>query len=298
MFSDGHKCFRFSFKVSLRGVASPEGAKQTAEAIPSERLLLLRFAQGRNDGNWDSNVMKIKFIDRGFKENIALIPGWATDWRIFAALDLNYNYLLPVEFDAFHFEGELIEQLDKLSLGKISLFGWSMGGFMAADFALKNPEKTGELILLSIRQKHEPALLKDIESKLKAGKNAYLYKFYLACFSEHDRQGLAWFKKNIFKSYIKEMELNRLIEGLRYLLEANINLESLAVLKKVRIYHGGQDKIAPLNEAMEFKLSCSWVEFICIQETGHIPFLSYNFKQNFYQSCPVKLSNSSTNSRI
>jgi pimeloyl-ACP methyl ester carboxylesterase len=124
--------------------------------------------------------VKIKFIDRGFKEHIVLIPGWATDWRIFAELDLNYNYLLPVEFDPFNFERELIEQLDKLSLDKISLFGWSMGGFLAAGFSANNPQRVHELIFLSIRQKHDPLLLKDIESKLKAGKNAYLYKFYLA----------------------------------------------------------------------------------------------------------------------
>ncbi len=243
-------------------------------------------------------VMKIKFIDRGFKENIVLIPGWATDYRIFAELDLNYNYLLPVEFDVFNFERGLIEQLDKLPLDKISLFGWSMGGFMAAGFAVNNPKRIGELILLSIRQKHDSALLKDIESKLKAGKNAYLYKFYLACFSEHDRQGLAWFKKNIFKSYVEEMELNSLIEGLRYLSEAQINLEPVSVLKKVRIFHGGQDKIAPVNEALAFKSRYPWAEFVCMQDVGHIPFLSHKFKQNFYHSCQVKLSNSSTNLRI
>lgn len=225
--------------------------------------------------------MKIKFIDRGFKENIVLIPGWATDWRIFAGLDLNCNYLLPVEFNVFNFEKELIEQLDNLSLDKISLFGWSMGGFMAAGFAVNNPLRVGELILLSIRQKHDPLLLKDIESKLKAGKNAYLYKFYLACFSEHDGERSIWFKKNIFKNYISEMKLDSLIEGLRYLSEAKINLEPLAALKKVRIFHGGQDKIAPLNEAIQFKLRFPWAEFICMQETGHIPFLNHNFKQSF-----------------
>ncbi|GEM_PF-612767 len=247
--------------------------------------------------------MKIKFIDRGFKENIVLIPGWAADWRIFSGLDLNYNYLLPVEFTAFNFERELIEQLNKLSLDKISLFGWSMGGFMAAGFAVNNPQRVGELILLSIRQKYESAQLKEIESKLQAGKNAYLYKFYLACFSEYDKEGLAWFKKNIFKSYLKEMELNSLIEGLRYLSEAEINLEPLAVLKKVRIFHGAQDKIVPFppdllrkskrgdkkicSEAALLKSylplnKFSWAEFICMPETGHIPFLNHKFRQSFY----------------
>lgn len=226
--------------------------------------------------------MKIKFIDRGFEENIVLIPGWATDWRIFATLNLSYNYLLPIEIDAFNFEKEFIEQLDKLSLDEISLFGWSMGGFLAAGFAVNNPQRVGELILLSIRQKHDPLLLKDIESKLIAGKNAYLYKFYLGCFSEYDREGLIWFKKNVFKSYIAEMELDSLIAGLQYLSDAKINLEPLAALKKVRIIHGGQDKIAPLNEAMEFKSKFPWAEFVCMQKAGHIPFLSHNFNLNFY----------------
>jgi hypothetical protein len=78
------------------------------------------------------------------------------------------------------------------------------------------------------------------------------------------------------------MELNSLIEGLRYLSEAKIDLEPLSVLKKIRIFHGGQDKIAPLNEAMEFKSKFSWVEFVCMQETGHVPFLNHKFKQSFY----------------
>ena len=177
-----------------------------------------------------------------------------------------------------------------------------MGGFLAAEFALKNPKKTVELILLSIRQKYAAAQLKEIESKLRTGKNAYLYKFYLACFSEHDKEGLAWFKKNIFKSYLKEMELDSLIEGLRYLSEAEINLEPLSVLKKVRIFHGAQDKIVPFPpdllrkskrgdkkicpEAALLKSylplsKFSWAEFICMQETGHIPFLNHNFNKSF-----------------
>lgn len=225
---------------------------------------------------------KFKLIARGFKNTIVLIPGWAADYRIFSILDLKkYNYLLPVEFCPFSFKKDLSHLLNGEFLDKISLFGYSLGGFVAADFALKYPERIDELVLLGIRKKFDSLLLKEIEGKLKKNKSAYLYKFYLDCFSRNDKEGRTWFKKHLLPDYLDKMELEGLIKGLDYLSAAQINPESLAGIEKLRIFHGGEDRIAPLEEARDIKSYLPQAKFICIPGAGHISFLNLQFKDKF-----------------
>ena len=226
-----------------------------------------------------SPASKFKLFNRGFKRAIALIPGWATDYRIFNTLDLNYNYLLPIEYYPFNFVKELRGALDRESIDKISLFGWSMGGFLASDFASKNPDRVDKLILLSVQEKFKPHLLQDIKLKLKKNKRAFLYKLYFNYFSEADQEGLSWFKKRLLMSYIDELKLEGLLCGLDYLSKTQINPETLAGIKRIIIFHGENDKIAPLNEAQQLKSELPKAQFICLSGTGHIPFLNQKFKE-------------------
>src|SRR3989338_11130875 len=112
---------------------------------------------------------KFNVVKRGFKDTIVLAPGWAMDYRIFDSLDLNYNYLLPVDFSPAHFADNLSAFLDASSIGRVSLFGWSQGGFLASDFASANPGKINELILAGIRGRYDREALEEI--KLKLAKN-------------------------------------------------------------------------------------------------------------------------------
>src|SRR5512135_1893728 len=129
-----------------------------------------------------SRVSAFKIWNRGFKENMVLVPGWATDSRIFSALDLHANYLLPTSIQPFHFKEDLRAFLDAQSIDKVSLFGWSSGGFLATDFALENSSRIEELILVSIRRSYPVLALKKIRGYLEKNRRAYLYKFYLECF--------------------------------------------------------------------------------------------------------------------
>jgi pimeloyl-ACP methyl ester carboxylesterase len=229
-----------------------------------------------------SVASEFKLVDRGFKDTIILIPGWATDYRIFIHLNLNYNYILPIKFYPFKFSYKLLEFLNKESIDKISLFGWSLGGFLAVEFAFKNLNRVNELILLSIRKKFPEKALEEIKLQLKKNKRAYLYKFYLECFSNNDREGLTWFKKYLLRNYIRQMNLKDLIYGLDYLSEAQISAEYLGAIKKIRIFHGEKDSITPLQEAREIKSHLSGAKFICLRGVGHIPFLGQNFIEEFY----------------
>lgn len=229
-----------------------------------------------------SKQSKFRFVDRGFKDNLVLIPGWATDYRIFGGLDLKYNYLLPIEVYPISFNDELIKFLRKNSLNKISFFGWSLGGFLAQDFALLNPEIVDELIFLGIRVKFERSLIEEIKKQLLKNKIGFLYKFYLDCFSKNDSEGLFWFKKNLLKDYCRVMDLKELLSQLDYLARARIKVGSLAMFKKIRIFHGEEDSIAPFAEACEIKSGLPQASFINMAGTGHALFLSKDFNERFY----------------
>jgi pimeloyl-[acyl-carrier protein] methyl ester esterase len=229
-----------------------------------------------------SQVSGFKLLERNFKKTILLVPGWATDYRIFSILELDYNYLLPIEFSPSDFKDRLSELLNEKSLDKISVLGWSLGAFLAAEFAAQNPSRIDELILVSVRKNFEPKTLEEAKLRLKKNKRAYLYKFYLDCFSDSDREGLRWFRNNLLQDYISKMELDDLMQGLDYLSAARLDFKSLAPIKKIRVFQGLEDKIAPVREIEETKDHLPQAELVYMSGAGHIPFLSKIFRERFY----------------
>lgn len=224
---------------------------------------------------------KFKFINRHFNKTVFFLPGWATDWRIFAPLDLDYNYIFPFEFSPFTISRDIPGILESLRIKKICLFGWSMGAFLAADYAIKNPSIVEELIMVSIRKRFPLKALSRIAEKIKLNKRAYLYKFYSEVFSPCDTQGLNWFKGALEKHYIDKFNKEELLAGLDYLKGARINT-GLSALENIKVLQGGLDTICPLEEAQDVILQIPQAEFICLKNCGHIPFLDPEFKDRFY----------------
>ena len=62
-----------------------------------------------------------KFVDREKKDHLVIIPGWAFDYRIFASLDLPYNYFFFCDESMAGFEGELRKLLAENNIEKIVL---------------------------------------------------------------------------------------------------------------------------------------------------------------------------------
>lgn len=215
---------------------------------------------------------------------MALLPGWASDHRVFSDLDLDYNYLIPERFFFAGFKEELLRELERLSIDKISLLGWSLGGFLAAEFASLNPERVSRLILLGIRRRFDPLALKDTEIKLRKNKKGYLYKFYLEWFFNKEKEGFSRFRKELLGDYIRNTKLKDLKSGLDYLSMAELDLSSLGKISKVTIFHGDKDKIAPINEARELSSQLPGVDFITLKNRGHFPFLDASFKRMLHKS--------------
>src|SRR4030042_2289016 len=209
-----------------------------------------------------------EYVNRGEQRCLVLLPGWATDYRIFNILNLKFNYILPVNLPTEKFDKNLLGYLKKNNFRKVSFFGWSMGGFLAASFALNYADFVDELILVSIRKKYEQEKLREIKTLIRKNKKAYLYKFYNQCFS--DKTQMSWFKKNLLNLYSDNFNLKDLCRQLDYLENAKIHPQMLSCIKKIKIIHGEQDSIAPVGEALDIKNHLPQAVFICIKNAGHI----------------------------
>lgn len=223
---------------------------------------------------------EFKFFDRGERDTILLIPGWASDYRIFSTLDLRLNYLVPMRFSPFDFEEGLLQALEKNGLKKISILGWSMGAFLAADALSHNRDRISELILVSARKKYEKCGIDNIKMLLEKNKDAFLYKFYNECFSKEEKSSINWFKKVLLKDYLNDLTLDLLLEGLEYLSQSQISPERLSGID-VKLVHGENDRIAPIEGASELKNDLARAKFFRIEGSGHIPFLNPSFERVF-----------------
>jgi len=229
-----------------------------------------------------SRQSEFEFCNRGFKEALVLIPGWATDWRIFDGLELDYNYLLPIKLDTADFNQALFSRMEQLKINKVSLLGFSLGGFLATEFASAYPEKIAKLILLGVRKCYDPQLLENIKREIRLAPRPWLYKLYLNCFSKADTSGREWFKRNLLKNYLGELNSDKLIRGLDYLAGHPLNLEILKRIEDLRIFHGGDDLIAPVKEVLEIKADLPQAKFTLLADRGHLFFLSGDFRERFY----------------
>jgi len=213
---------------------------------------------------------RFSLVDRNCRTTVVLMPGWATDHRIFDPLDIPGNHLLPLEYSPFTFEKGLMEALAGNGIGKISLFGWSLGAFLAAEFAGRHPEMIDELFLISIRKRYRDTELKTVKAHIEKKKEGFLYKFYSQCFYDKNRfRSLAGF----FKEYSRELTLSDLLESLEYLANAEVNTALLKSIPNITILHGAYDTVAPIEEASGVAKEVPHARFIPVENAGHMPFL-------------------------
>lgn len=220
---------------------------------------------------------RFKFRDRGKIDSLVLIPGWASDYRIFETLNLEFNYLIPDMLYPDTFSEGFLKALKENSIKKISLFGWSLGGFLASTFAAKHKDLVDKLILVSVRKKYKEDEIALVRNSLKKNKKGYLYKFYTQCFPK--RENMAWFRKNLLKSYCENLNLDYLLTTLDYLGKSTIDTASLKKIEKIKIIHGGNDKIAPIGEARDIAQDIEASDFVSIDTAGHMPFLEGDFSR-------------------
>jgi len=220
---------------------------------------------------------RFRFIERGYKESMLLIPGWATDARIFEPLDLPFNYILPEDVPPLNFDEVFAGSVDKSKAPGLHLFGWSMGGFIAACLASKYPSMFKSVTLVSVRQRYKKDEIEKIKEYVSKNAKAYLYKFYEELFSRSEEENRGWFKTRLLKMYLNKMNTESLLEGLDYLLRTELECKGL-IKSDVSFIHGDADNIAPIEEAKAVAELLPRAKFFAINGARHLPFLGKEFK--------------------
>jgi len=203
---------------------------------------------------------------------VVLIPGWATDRRIFSKMEPASGYIIPSEIDPDKMVPEIISLLDKKGIHKAPVVGWSLGGNIAAELASKYPGRVESLVLVSVRSSYKKDAIEKIKDTISGSRKAYLYKFYLECFSGEEKEELKWFKEELMKDYFNLFPEDILIKGLDWLWQRPIFPEKVSGFD-VSFIFGKLDRIVPVEEVLRLKNMFRTSEFFFCEEAGHMPFL-------------------------
>jgi proline iminopeptidase len=224
----------------------------------------------------------LRFVNKRAANHLVIVPGWAFDHRIFAGLDLPFNYHVFCGPSISSLADDVKELVSRLPAEKISLLGWSKGGFAVCEFAGRNPELVDELFLVGVRRRYDKEELEGMGANLKKNRTACLKRFYRQCFAKEEMERYQWFKNTLLTDYLETMPMQQLARELDWLGQVEIHPEDLKGIETVKFIHGTADTIAPVEQTRALADSLPQSELITFEQTGHAPFLRDDFKRRVY----------------
>lgn len=208
---------------------------------------------------------------------VVLLPGWATDARIFGGVDLPGDVIRPRGLLTGEISS-LTEFLQGHGCPPVTLLGWSLGGFAAADFARQHPALVERVVLVGIRRRYPATQLEEMRRALRQDRARCLAGFYRQCFLPAQREAYRRFRATLEPAYLAEFAEAELLEGLDYL--ATAALEPATLPSSVVMVHGAQDIIAPPAEA-RWLAEDAGVDLHVLPGAGHAALLT----DEFYSLC-------------
>ncbi|MHB9037695.1 MAG: alpha/beta fold hydrolase [Armatimonadota bacterium] len=212
-------------------------------------------------------------------------PGWATDHRLFDNLDLPTNRLIPLEPFSPLVCDELAAFIRANGLAPVNIIGWSLGGFIAADFAGRFPELVGRLILCGVRFRYPAEQIEATRRGVLDDRERCLRSFYRQCFLPVQKEDYQRFRDELMPCYLKEMSVERLIASLERLAGVEMNADSLSN-HPICLIHGDRDVVAPVDEAIAIAQNAANVQLHVLPNAGHAAFLTAESK-GIIQKCLI-----------
>jgi pimeloyl-ACP methyl ester carboxylesterase len=209
--------------------------------------------------------------------SIVLLPGWATDGRIFEGALPGVAAVTTGPLRPEGFAARLAAFLDRTARGPVTIVGWSLGGFLAAEFARKYPDRVRRVVLVGIRREYPEADVEPVLRSLSADPAGCLSGFYARCFYPSQIPAYRRFRAGLQAAYLREMDGGALREGLAYLAETRLSGGSLPACP-VAVVHGEDDVIAPFAEAEEVARECGNATFHPLPGAAHAAFLADGFR--------------------
>lgn len=210
--------------------------------------------------------------------SVVLLPGWATDGRIFAGLFPRATAATTGPLRPAGFPKRLAAFLDRSGArAPVTVVGWSLGGFLAAEFAREHPERVGRAILVGVRRGYPVADVEAVRLGVLRDRAACLSGFYAQCFFPTQTAAFRRFRAGLQKEYIREMDEATLLSGLSYLAGARLSGDLLPRCPVVLV-HGDRDVVAPMAEAEGIARESGRAAFFRIPGAAHAAFLSERFR--------------------
>ena len=209
--------------------------------------------------------------------SVVLLPGWATDGRIFDGVLPGVTAVTTGPLRPAGFSRRLAAFLDGAARGPVTVVGWSLGGFLAAEFAREYPDRVRRAVLVGIRREYPEGDVEAVLRSLSADPGACLSGFYAQCFYPSQMPAYRRFRGGLQAAYLREMDGVRLREGLSYLVGARLSGGTLPACP-VAIVHGGKDVVAPFAEAERLARESGNATFHPLPGAAHAAFLADGFR--------------------
>ncbi len=225
---------------------------------------------------------------------VLLLPGWGMAPRVFAELTkvLKAEYSLhPVDWQGCKTSNDFSHNClpageNKALLIPPIMVGWSLGGMVALELALRYPEKVQKLVLFGTTPRFTRdnsssywsgwpgGVLKRMKKNLQAGEpETQLQSFRQNMFTATEIGGGFLQKYENEGCVDQHLTMAELLGGLDYLGTTDLREQLPALKSKVLIIHGSADQIVPLTAAQYLAQSLKeQANFEIIPETGHLPF--------------------------
>jgi len=209
--------------------------------------------------------------------SVVLLPGWATDGRIFEGVFPGVPAVTTGPLRPDRFSRRLAAFLDRAARGPVAVVGWSLGGFLAAEFAREYPDRVRRVVLVGIRREYPEGDVATVLRSLAADPGACLSAFYAQCFYPSQIPAYRRFRAGLQPAYLREMDEGVLREGLSFLAEARLSGDALPPCP-VAIVHGEKDVVAPLAEAEGIARESGNATFHPLRGAAHAAFLADGFR--------------------
>lgn len=245
--------------TQTEGTATVYGVKIHYVEAGSGPVVVLLHGLGGNTTNWAFNITALAQKYR------VVVP----DQIGFGKSDkplINYRITTYVDFlDAF---------LKELKIERASLVGNSMGGWVAASYALAHPERVERLVLadaagLMPAQELDMALLMKLNPSTREGMKELVSRVF--------------YNKGIFMSdaFIDASMVARINAGdgytIRSLTESILRREDFldtrmsAIKSPTLVIWGREDGLLPLADGQRFQKEIKGAQLIIFEQCGHVP---------------------------
>ena len=209
--------------------------------------------------------------------SMVLLPGWATDGRVFDGVFPGVTAVTTGALRPEGFSRRLASFLDRTVRGPVTVVGWSLGGFLAAEFARAYPGRVRRAVLVGIRRRYPAADLSAVRASLLRDREACLSTFYAQCFFPTRPAAYRAFRSGLQREYLREMGDELLLSGLSYLASVDFTPAALPACP-VAIVHGEKDAVAPAAEAESVARESGRASFHLFPGAAHAAFLADGFR--------------------